>query len=205
MSSLNNLIKLADLTFWARKIHVYSAIPLTLAMVFFALTGFLLNHPYWQFGDAASNTQTLTPPEFVLSEANWESNYHQNALNLLLWLDKNQGVSAPESDVEWDDGVLILTLQGPGKHLLVELDIETKELVIEQRTHSLLGLLNNVHRGKHVSGHWRLLSDLSAILMFLFCVSGLVLMILNRVQRQTQLPIFLVGSAWFGFAIWLMH
>lgn len=205
MSRKNKVINASDIAYWARKIHLYSAIPLTFAMVFFSITGFLLNHPEWEFGQTKTQQYEVTPPEFLLNETNWSQQYHQQALNLLLWLDKEHGLSGPESEIEWDEGVLILTIQGPGKHLLVELDTETQSFTLEAREHSFMALLNNVHRAKHVSGHWRLLSDVSALLMLVFSVSGLILLMANRVQAKTHMPLFVLGTSWFGLAMWLMH
>ena len=190
-----------------RTVHIYSAMPVLLSMIFFAVTGIYLNHPDLNAGGVVSNQQSIALPEWGKSLDNWDENYPSHSLALLQWLDRDHDIRGVDFELEWDDfdKLLIINLSSPKGSTLIEVFVEDNLAEVDHRALSPLSMLNNVHRAKHVTGMWRFLSDLSAVCMLLFCLSGFWLMLSNRLNRTSANTSFLVGSGVFFLAIYLMH
>ena len=99
----------------------------------------------------------------------------------------------------------ILPLDSPAGNTVIEVFVDQKKIHIDQRQLSVLAMLNNIHRAKHTTGLWLYLSDISAVAMMIFCLSGFWLVIINRLQRRPALAWFSGGSIFFVFVIYLMH
>jgi len=190
-----------------RKIHIYSAIPVILLMLFFSVTGILLNHPEFEIGEVEENAKEVALPEWAITLPDWSEQYASHSLLLLQWLDTTHQVRGVDFAIEWDelDNVLILDLAGPNGNTLVEVFVEDALVLIDSRKLSTVAMLNNLHRGKHVTGLWRAVSDVSAVCMVLFCISGLWLVVINRLERVPANIALVVGSGMAIFAIFLMH
>lgn len=190
-----------------RKIHIYSALPVLLLMVFFSVTGFLLNHPEFELGDVNNEVIEVALPEWAIVASDWSEQYNSHGLALLQWLDKEHDIRGVDFTIEWDeyDELLILDLTGPNGSSVIEVFIEQGVISIDNRELSTVATLNNLHRAKHVSGFWRAISDLSAICMLLFCISGFWLVVVNRLERVPANIAMFIGGSVFMLAVYLMH
>ena len=200
-------LKSDAITRFMRKVHIYSAMPVLLIMIFFAVTGIFLNHPDLDVGKVENKQHSIDLPQWVISLNSWDENYALHGLRILQWLDQAHGIRGVDFDLEWDDldRLLIINLSGPNGSTLVEIFLEDSVAEVDQRELSTLAMLNNVHRAKHISGAWRFLSDLSAICMLLFCLSGFWLLLSNRMERRSANSTFALGSSLFLLIIYLMH
>ena len=185
-----------------RKIHIYSAFPVLFLMVFFSVTGLLLNHPDIEFGEIE-----LSLPKWASQLKDWPDNFASHSLLLLQWLDKEHDIRGVDFSSEWDeyDQLLILDLTGPNGSTVIEVFFDDQLIYIDNRKLSTVAMLNNLHRAKHVSHFWRLISDLSAICMLLFCISGFWLVIVNRLERLPANIAMLMGGSVFILSVYLMH
>lgn len=190
-----------------RKVHIYSAIPVLLLMVFFSITGILLNHAEWEMGDVENQTMEIALPDWVVELPDWSENYGSHSLIILQWLDREYGIRGVDFATEWDDldELLILDMSGPNGTTIAEVSIQDQLVMIDQRKLSTVAMLNNLHRAKHVTGFWRAVSDVSAVCMLLFCISGFWLVIVNRLERIPANIALIVGSSVFIFSVLLMH
>lgn len=195
---------------WLRWLHIYSGVVVLLAMVFYAVTGFLLNHPQFSLGKVHSAQSQLQLP--VEGWPAWQEHTEEAqlpalTLRLLNWLDLQQNIRGVELETEWDveEQLLILTFARPGGQTTVEVAPGQGTAQVFVTEQPGLALLNNLHRGKYVSGFWRMLVDLSALCMLLFCLSGLWLLAINRARRGLASVWLGVGSGLFVLACWLMY
>lgn len=191
---------------WARWLHIYSAAPVLLLMIFFAVTGVFLNHIDWNLGSTSQDSETLILPE-NFQALDWQTESPQTALSVLSWLDQQYGIHGVDIEINWEleEQLLLLHLEGPQGSYAVEVYPEEDTAEVFVRSLPFLEMLNNLHRGKHVTGFWRLLSDISGICMLVFCVSGLWLLLVNTIQRTTTLSWVSLGSVVMVLAIYLMH
>ena len=190
-----------------RKVHIYSALPVLLLMLFFATTGILLNHPDWEMGEVDNKVSEISLPEWAAEMPNWPENYGSHGLVLLQWLDKAYDIRGVDFAIEWDefDQLLIINLTGPNGAKVIEVLIDDKLIAVDSRDLSTIAMLNNLHRAKHVSGFWRAISDISAVCMLLFCVSGFWLVVVNRLERLPANIAMLAGGSIFILTVYLMH
>ena len=190
-----------------RDIHIFSAMLVLLLMLFFAVSGFFLAHPDLSDGNKPTTEQTFSPPNWLYSASNWDEHYTQHGLQLMLWLDKNHNIRGVDYEFEWDDidELLIISLQSPGGNTLVEYFINEQRINVQKSPFSFLDTLNNVHRAKHTSTVWKYMSDASAIIMVLFCLTGLWLALIHKGTRKASSQWFLAGSSAFVLALYLMH
>lgn len=191
---------------WVRWLHVYSAVPVLLSMVFFAVTGFFLNHPEMSLGDTRSQQLEVQLPDEII-ELDWQENPTLYSLRVLTWLDEVHAVRGVRIELEWeeDEPLLMLVLEGPNASRSVEVYPDEGRAEVFSLTLPLMQMLNNVHRVKSVSEAWRWFSDLSAVLMLIFCLTGFWLLFMNRLQRVSTISWVSVGSAVFVLIIYLMH
>lgn len=191
---------------WARWLHIYSAAPVLLLMIFFALTGVLLNHGNWNLGATDQSSQTLDLPS-TLSELEWDHESTYTALSVLTWLDQTYAIHGVDIEITWalDEQLLLLHLDGPQGSYAVEVYPEEAVAEVFIRQLPFLEMLNNLHRGKHVNGFWLWLSDIAGLCMLVFCLSGLWLLLANTLQRTTTLSWVSLGSVVMVMAVYLMH
>ncbi|MFT2098997.1 PepSY-associated TM helix domain-containing protein [Marinomonas sp. 2405UD66-6] len=191
---------------WVRWVHIYSAAPILLLMLFFAITGFFLNHVGWSVGKTQASDQTVLIPESLM-ELDWEQAPNATALMMFHWLDQSHQVRGVELSFEWEieEQLFLLYLDGPQGNYVVEAYRDEASADIYKRQFPVLEMLNNLHRGKHVSGLWILLSDIAAFFMVLFCLSGSWLLVINTLQRRQSLSWVGIGAAVMILTIYLMH
>ena len=205
-TQVNNAL-IPRITSLMRVLHIFSAMPVLLLVLFFAITGVFLNHPDWDKTRSNKQNVTVSSPQWLINADNWDNNFRQHGLRLLQWLDAQHDIRATKFSIEWDDydRLLILTLDSPAGNTVIEAMIDDAQIHIDQRQLSTLAMLNNVHRAKHTTGLWLYLSDASAVAMILFCLSGFWLVVINRLQRKSAIAWFSGGSALFIFVIYMMH
>lgn len=196
-----------QVTSFMRKLHIYSALPVLALMLFFSVTGLLLNHPEFEVGEVENEMQEFALPEWAVELPNWPENFSSHSLLVLQWLDKEHGIRGVDFSTEWDefDELLVLDLSGPNGSTVVEVFVSEQLVAVDKRKLSTVAMLNNLHRAKHVTGFWRALSDLSAICMLLFCLSGFWLVVVNRLERIPANIAMFVGTGVFVLAVYLMH
>lgn len=190
-----------------RDIHIFSAMLVLLLMLFFAVSGFFLAHPDLSQGDEATTQLTIKPPAWLSNATQWDEKYTQHGLQLMLWLDTQHNVRGVDYEFEWDDmdNLLIISLQSPGGNTLVEYFADERRIEVAQSPFSFLDMLNNVHRAKHTSTLWKYMSDASAIIMVLFCLTGLWLALIHKNTRRASSQWFLYGAGAFALTLYLMH
>jgi len=125
----------------------------------------------------------------------------------MLWLDSEHDIRGVDYEFEWDeyDQLLIVTLQSPSGNTIIEFFSQEQRIEIQQSPFGLLDTLNNVHRAKHTTALWRYTSDASAIVMIIFCLSGLWLALINKQTRLASSQWLAGGSSLFLLVLYLMH
>lgn len=163
---------------YSRLIHVYVSMALLTLMIFFSVTGVTLNHPAW-FADKEADVTELTVqlPESLLAEE------QQGALMQHLF--EQPWFNGKRLVIERDDYELFISDKGPGSHLSVTVDLETGEAFVEETDYGVWAKLNDLHKGRNTGSVWSFIIDLSAILMILFSITGLVLALAQRRVNKT--------------------
>lgn len=186
----------ARLYTWARGLHLYLSMFSLLAMLFFALTGLTLNHPEW-FGEGRVRKLSGTLPHAPYLEG-------EKVAWLALAEDlRGLGLRGRVAEHGEGGGTAWLSFRAPGYGADVQVDPRTGAYTLTLSEAGLVAALNDLHKGRDTPGAWRWVLDLSASLLALLSLTGLLLGLFLRKTRRVALLTLLLGLGLFGgVALW---
>jgi len=154
---------------WARYIHMYLSLFGLVLLLFFAVTGFMLNNPDW-FGIEETQTRTSSitlPPALVASG---------DKLALVEKLRKDAGVTGFLDSIDTSDAKsLYLSFKSPGQKFDVQVAKATGETSVSHEWHGFLGRITELHRGNDTGTAWKLVIDATALLLITSILTGVTL------------------------------
>jgi hypothetical protein len=171
----------------ARHVHAWISAFAFLALMFFAGTGLLLNHPDWFAGKAPEQSIQLTLPHDVLAQAK----ALENPAPLLLAAIRQQPLAAglrgafKSSDRMGDE--IDMRLEGAKGHSTISVMLDNGQTEITLSPATTLNTLENLHKGKNVSDLWHLVIDICAILIMTLSLAGYVLFFSLRKRKAISL------------------
>jgi len=156
---------------WARNIHIYTSMLALVAVIFFATTGLLLNHPDW-FNSSDPHTRTATGklPFGMLKEP--------DKVAVVEALRKDHGATGALESFDVQEGQLDLVFRSPGRRFDATIERSTGHLEATIETHGFVGRITELHRGVDAGPAWRLIIDATAILLLIISCTGLSLWLL---------------------------
>jgi hypothetical protein len=177
-----------------RTIHIYLTMFAFLLMMFFAVTGVILNHEDWIAGQTTTRDTTG-----VISPALTKD---PDKLMVVEHLRSDFGAIGAVSTFDVDATSLHVELKGPGRHTEADIDRATGKAQVTIERHGVLMRLDDLHRGKDSGKPWRWVIDLSAILLFLGSLSGFLIWLALPRRRQWGVA-SLIGSIVVAGAIYV--
>ncbi|WP_462163694.1 PepSY-associated TM helix domain-containing protein [Pseudoalteromonas xiamenensis] len=173
----------------ARSIHIYTSVLMLFVLCFFAITGITLNHANW-VGEPVitKHTWTISSVEDTLNKANIQAS-----------VEAKTNFAFADATIEQDEGLWLIDAQLAGEQWQLEIDGETKEVVATHIDYGWMAKLNDWHKGRHTPKLWNWMLDVMAVIIVIFCLSGLWLLLPNK---KKLLPVFLWGTA--GTVLWLL-
>lgn len=184
---------------WMRWLHVYSSMIAFLVILFFGVTGLLLNHPTWVFGDEIT-TSTLegTLPETVIVD---DGRIEFLAVSEYLRSEHGIGGEVNNFDQVGDEGSI--NYSGPGFGASVRFDVTTLTYRAELREEGFVNEMRDLHTGSDTGSVWDWAIDVAAVFLVFVAVTGLGIQLLMRKRRGSALAwlaagsIVVVGVIWF--------
>lgn len=186
---------------WSRTLHIYVSMSLLLVVLFFAITGITLNRPEWFVGEPQrvdfelNLSPALLRPE-ALREPAGEA--------LLIQALRDQGglkgqastlnIYAEMEDGELVDGEVTLDFKGPGYDASVYIPLLNPVAQLSVTDYGTVAWLNDLHKGRNTGDSWHWFIDISALLMVLFVLTGVVLLIPKKRTLRAAMGWTLVGS-----------
>jgi len=175
----------------ARHVHAWISAFAFVALIFFAGTGLLLNHPDWFAAKIPDRTLQLTLPAAVMQQAKGQ----ENPAALLLAAIRQQPLAEPLRGAfkssELIDGEVDMRLEGAKGQTAITVLLDSGQTDITLSPASTVSTLENLHRGKHVSAIWHLVIDLSAILIMTLSLAGYLLFF--SLRKRKALSLWLTG------------
>ncbi|MEO0451911.1 MAG: PepSY-associated TM helix domain-containing protein [Pseudomonadota bacterium] len=157
----------------SRMLHGYLSAAAFLLLMFFAASGLLLNHPSW-FG---ANRQQAEPIILTLDlerlESAQASETPEQAFEDLI-RDATQ-VRGQFKDASISESDAMLRFAGVKGSTDVFIDFELAEAEVEVSKANLTSIIHDLHRGKDAGQVWKLMIDITAILILAMSVIGLIL------------------------------
>jgi hypothetical protein len=189
---------------FSRMLHAYLSAFAFLTLLFFSLTGVLLNHPEWLENDIPTERQaivSLSPGELARAQA------APNAKQALAELVKAKGgVIGAYSSADIDGSAALIRYEGPGGTTDVDLDLSTGKGELKSQTATFNSIIQDLHRGKNSNLVWRSVIDISAIVIIALSLVGYLLFFSLRFRLTTSLLLTLVSlGALVGAALLSMQ
>jgi hypothetical protein len=190
-------IRLAALTLW---LHIYVSMFGLAAVLFFSATGLTLNHPDWFFAGAERSAQAEGRLDakwlHIDAPGNDPDPSRQVArLEVVEHLRKAHAVRGALAEFRVDDRECLVTFKGPGYAADAFIDRDTGRYNLTQTYHGFIAVVNDLHKGRDTGPIWSLVIDVSAVLMTVISLTGLILLFYLRLRRVPGLAVVLVGTA----------
>lgn len=180
---------------WARTAHLYATLLMLVVVLFFTLTGFMLNHEDW-FGTSDPRTHTFegTIPATALSGP--------DKLAVVEALRSDFHAVGAVSSFEVEDDQLRIVFKRPGTETSATVRRDTGQTEATIQTRGLAGLLLDLHRGKSTGSTWSLLIDVTCLALAGIAGTGLILWWSLKGRGRFGLLIVSVGAALAAVAFW---
>lgn len=185
----------------SRMLHAYLSAFAFLALMFFSVTGLLLDHPDWLAGRGAEHESKLTVPAAALAQA--KTQHDPNAALAAYVAGQTRLVGAYRSG-EVDDGQANLRFEGVKGSSTVVVDLTSGQADVTVEHATALTVIGDLHRGKNASIAWRAVIDITAVLVCLMSLIGYVLFFSLRFRLRTSLILTFASLAVLGAVfVWL--
>ena len=169
-------------------------------LLFFCITGLVLNHPEWLDGaDAEQGVKTYQLPgglRRALLAGSPDLAGLEDHIGSLTGL-RNPG----EVNLDREFGEVTLDYPLPAGYAFVVVAAESGAMEVDYRRGTLLALWNDLHKGRHSGPVWGLLIDASAVFMVLFALTGLVILVQSPRFRGRGLVLVVLGT----LSPWLVY
>jgi uncharacterized protein len=174
----------------SRWVHTYLSMISFVILLFFAATGFTLNHADW-FGNKPQikkYTGTMNPK--------WVKTKDTSAvpkLDIVEFLRKANGIKGSVSDFRIDDGDVSVSFNGPGYSADIFIDRNNGAYKITETRFGIISILNDLHKGRDTGKGWVILIDIAAIFMIILSLTGIVMIFFMKKKRLNGLVLVLIG------------
>ena len=170
----------------SRWLHIYCSTALFALLVFFSITGITLNHRWY---DSGGNQEAIVEESLDAQHLHlWglgEDDLWQPDVNALRdYLLNHHDLKNPSSiELDSDIGEVILEYLVPAGFATAIVSRDEASLIVETETGSLLGIANDLHKGRHSGGVWMWVIDVSAALIVFFSLTGMIILFQGKKHR----------------------
>jgi hypothetical protein len=182
-----------------RMLHAYLSAFAFIALMFFSVTGVLLNHPEWFENyepKEKSGAITLTAAEIAAATAQPEP-----AKALAAKAAEKRRLPGSYNSGVVEEGQAIIRLDGPKGTSDLTIDLATGQGEVRTTHASFNGLMMDLHRGKNSGGPWKVIIDATAYLVLALSVLGYILFFSLRFRLRTSLVLTGISLALLGAVI----
>lgn len=177
----------SDFYRYARHIHAWLSAFAFLSLIFFAGTGLFLNNADWFASEPNQINLQVNIPAEVLAQAKTLENPAPLLLEALRKQSLPQVLSGAFKSSDLVDGELDMRLVGAKGHTDITVALDTGRAEITVKPESVLDTLKNLHKGKNVGTIWKLVIDISAILILILSIAGYLLFFSLRKRKAISL------------------
>jgi len=170
-----------------RWLHIYTSMASLLAVLFFAVTGVTLNHPDWLAADSTTTHAGTLP-------AAWHTATGVDWMVVDEYL-RTQGVHGTVAERDADDRQGMLTFKAPGYAADCQIDMASGRYRLTVSSQGLVGVLNDLHRGRDAGRTWAWLIDAVGLFLAFLSATGLGLLFYLRKVRARGLLVMAAGCA----------
>jgi hypothetical protein len=183
----------------ARWLHIYLSMASFGILFFFAVTGITLNHADWFYGDTPQPVQSKGRVERAWVKAGDAASVAK--LEIVEHLRSRHRIHGALAEFRIEDAQCAVSFRGPGYNAEAFISRETGEYELSETRMGWVAVLNDLHKGRDSGRAWSWVIDLSAGLMVLVSLTGLVLLLFLRRRRASGLWLAAAGA----LVAWLIY
>jgi hypothetical protein len=186
---------------WSRVVHAYTSMAALLVVLFFGITGITLNHPDWTLGfETATSKVSGTLPAGSVSASG-----EPQLLVISEHIRNEQNVRGTVAEFGTTPSGGFISYRGPGYSADATFDTAAHTYAASVEQQGLIGVANDLHKGRNTTGSWGWLIDVSGLLLVAIALSGLTLQLVLRRRRRSTLVaagvLAVIVSVWAVVAI----
>lgn len=186
---------------WFRWLHIYLSMFGLASVLFFAVTGLTLNHPDWFFADMETRLDVqgemdsglLNRPVEGVSPGD-DPSLLVDRLAVVELLRARHHVSGAVSEFRVDDIECMVSLRGPGYSADAFIDRASGRYELSELRYGVVAVLNDLHKGRDTGSAWSVVIDVSAVLLTVIALTGLVLLFYLKLRRKPGVVVALAGT-----------
>ena len=186
----------------SRMLHAYLSAFAFLALIFFSVTGILLNHPDWLSGEEAPETVRMVSVPRGEIEAALRAPDREAALAAAVRA--RAPVLGGYRSGEVIDTEALLQFSGPKGGTEVALALDSGAAEVTVRPARTVTFLNDLHTGKDSGAVWKAVIDVSAVFFILLSLIGYVLFFSLRFRLKTSLALTAASLVLLAALAWLL-
>lgn len=170
--------------------HVYCSTFLFTLLVFFSISGIFLNHRWY---DQTRNKENFSEQPISIDQIEkWrlrsDEEWNPDTTLISEFLAKNYSFGPPNSiELDADSGEIIFEYKVPAGYAVVIIDTQIELLSLEIQEGSTIGVLNDLHKGRNSGLVWSWVIDISAGLMCLFAITGVIILFQGKKYKMPGL------------------
>jgi hypothetical protein len=161
-------------------------------LLFFAVTGITLNHQSAFGGEPRASRFTGS---LDLAWVSPPPGRDVARLEIVEALRNAHGIKAAVKDFRVDEGEITVTFKGPGYAADGFIDRKKGTYDITESRLGLVAVINDLHKGRDTGSAWADIIDISAALMVLVSLTGLILIFFLQKRLKTGLIAVGIGTA----------
>lgn len=171
-----------------RWLHIYLSMISFAVIFFFAVTGLTLNHAEWFDGHEQTTNDSGTLPAGI-AHAN-----PPDKLAIVEYFRNTHKIHGAVTDFRIDDSQIEVDFKGPGYTADGVIDPATGHYDILETRNGAIAVLNDLHKGRDTGPVWSAVVDVSAILLTLVSLTGLVLIWFVYKRRTSGLILAAIAA-----------
>lgn len=174
-------------------LHAYLSAFAFLALMFFAVTGLLLNHPDW-FGSGRDEPRDsiIHLPLVAIQQAQQQPQPEQALAALVAKKISLHGVLKQTDMIEPD---MLLHFEGVGGSSDVSIDLSSGRTEVSNSDAQFSRIIQDLHRGKNSGAAWKWLIDISAIVILALSMFGFILFFSVRFRVVVNIRLVVLSLA----------
>lgn len=187
----------AQVQIWLRSLHIYSSMGTLLLVLFFSLSGILLNHPEWVPAGVERNSEV----DGQVSTA-WLTTKNTDWLHIVEEVRAKHELKGRAAEFQNDGEEATFVYRAPGLESNVVISVDSGKYTVNTNAQGLLAVIGDLHRGHNTGGGWKWIIDLSAVFLVFISATGFGILIYLKKHRRQALLTLLAGSLVTALAIW---
>ncbi|MDB4903338.1 MAG: hypothetical protein JWQ63_2619 [Mucilaginibacter sp.] len=174
----------------SRWLHIYLSMFSFVIVLFFAATGFTLNHADWF--DGKEQVKKFTG-RVQLKWVKVKDTAAIAKLEIVELLKHRHHIKGDVSDFIIDDNQCSVSFKGPGYSADAFINRDNGEYKLAETTMGLIAIINDLHKGRDTGKKWSYLIDAAAIFMCLISITGLLMICFMKKKRFSGFLLMAVG------------